>query len=250
MDGVVWYLKPDFSVITPKTFLEALGQVFFSLGIGLAGAFTYGSYLDPQNSDLVKDSVWVISFDTTIAFLSGLVIFPALFAFQIAPDSGPGLLFLTIPNILDKMPGGTIFGMMFFILVIIAAITTAVGLIETVSANTAELLNLKRKTSVWLWLGVMFILAIPSILSHGPWAHIELFSKNIFELIDYVSGNILLVLSGLFISLYVVFKWKFQNFQHDINIGATSIKITAISKPVIQFVIPIAILIILVSGLL
>lgn len=250
MDGVVWYLKPDFSVITPKTFLEALGQVFFSLGIGFAGAFTYGSYLDPQNSDLVKDSVWVISFDTTIAFLSGLVIFPALFAFQIAPDSGPGLLFLTIPNILDKMPGGTIFGMMFFILVIIAAITTAVGLIETVSANTAELLNLRRKTSVWLWLGVMFILAIPSILSHGPWAHIELFSKNIFELIDYVSGNILLVLSGLFISLYVVFKWKFKNFQHDINIGATSIKITAISKPVIQFVIPIAILIILVSGLL
>lgn len=249
MKGVSWYLKPDFSAINGQTFLEALGQAFFSVGIGLAGAFTYGSYLHPHKSDLVKGSIWVISFDTCVAFLSGLVIFPALFAFHIAPDSGPGLLFITIPNLLNQMPGGMIFGFLFFFLVVIAAITTAVGLIETISANASELLKIGRKTSVWLWLGFIVLLAIPSILSHGPWAAMKFFGMSIFELIDYVSGNILLTTSGLFISLYVIFHWTFDRFQMDINTGATTLKITPIWKPIIYFIVPCVILTILITGL-
>lgn len=248
--GVSWYLKPDFSVINGQTFLQALGQAFFSVGIGLAGAFTYGSYLDPDHSDLVKSGISVISLDTMIAFLSGLVIFPALFAFQISPDSGQGLLFITIPNLLNQMPGGIIFGLLFFILVAIAALTTAVGLVETITINVSEYFKVSRKKSVWFVLSLMILLAAPSILSYGPWKTIEFFGMRIFEFIDYVSGNILLTICGLLISLYVIFHWKFDQFQMDINIGTTTLKITSIWKPVIYFVIPFGILMILINGLM
>ncbi|MFD2759677.1 sodium-dependent transporter [Lentibacillus juripiscarius] len=249
-EGVVWYLKPDFSQINANTVLAALGQAFFSIGIGLASAFTYGSYLKPHGSNLVKDGAWVISLDTCIAFLSGLVIFPALFAFQMAPNSGPGLLFLTIPTLLDQLPFGYIFGLAFFLLVIIGAITTGVGLIETLAANVAELFDLKRKASVWIIISVTFVMAIPSILSQGPWSNVQLFGMDIFGLIDYVSGNILLTLGGLLISLYVVFQWTFKRFMNDINTGTVSMKLSSAWKPVISYLIPLSIAIILITGLM
>src|SRR5699024_9270936 len=144
--------------------LQALGQAFFSIGIGMAAAFTYGSYLKREKSNLVVDGVWVISLDTCVAFISGMVIFPALFAFNVAPDSVPGLIFLTLPTIFDQMPGGTIFCLLFFFLVIVAALTTGVGFVETLAANASELFNLNRKTSVWLVSIASLVLAIPSIL--------------------------------------------------------------------------------------
>lgn len=248
--GLKWYLQPDFSVITPGTFLEALGQAFFSVGIGFAAAFTYGSYLDPKKSNLVTDGVWVITLDTFIAFVSGLIIFPALFAFNIAPDSGPGLLFVTIPNMLESLPGGLLFGLLFFLLVTIAALTTAVGLVETIVANICDLTGINRTNSVLITLGVMFILAIPSILSQGPWSHILIFGKDIFDFIDYISGNILLTIGGLILSLYVAIEWKFKNFQDDLNVGATKLTVSPIMKPFINFIIPASIIIIFITSLL
>ncbi|TMN23321.1 sodium-dependent transporter [Lentibacillus cibarius] len=249
-EGVVWYLQPDFSKINANTLLAALGQAFFSIGIGLASAFTYGSYLKPKGSNLVKDGAWVVSLDTFIAFLSGLVIFPALFAFQMEPNSGPGLLFLTIPTLLEQMPFGYGFGLIFFCLVIIGSITTGVGLIETLATNVSELFHSSRKTSVWMTIGVTFTLAIPIILSQGPWSHVHLFGMDIFDLVDYVSGNILLTLGGLLISLYVVFQWTFNRFMQDINTGAETIKLSSAWKPVISYLIPLSIIIILITGLI
>ncbi|MFA1818791.1 sodium-dependent transporter [Virgibacillus oceani] len=247
-EGFVWYLQPDFSQITGSTLLEALGQAFFSIGIGFAAAFTYGSYLNKNNSNLVIDGAWVISLDTFVAFISGLVIFPALFAFNMAPDSGPGLLFLTLPSIFDQMPGGTIFGLVFFLLFIIAALTTGAGFVETLAANASELLNLERKASVWLVTAVSFVLAIPSILSQGPWSNIQIFGMDIFTFIDYFSGNIMLVVGALLLSLYVVFKWKTENFIDDINVGTTDVKIPYVVKPIITFAIPIVIATIFISS--
>lgn len=250
MEGLIWYLKPDFSELTAGTFLEAIGQAFFSIGIGFAAAFAYGSYLDPKKSNLVTDSIWVIGLDTFVAVITGLVIFPALFAFNIAPDSGQGLLFITFPTLMEQMPFGSIFGFIFFLLVIVAAITTAMGLVEGVTVNVSELFGLSRKTSVWLSVGVIFILSIPSILSQGPWSHISIFGKDIFEFVDYFSGNVLLVLGGLLLSLFVIFYWRFQNFRNDINIGAGTLKIPNASKPLFMIIIPVAIIFVLVSGLL
>lgn len=250
LEGVVWYLKPDFSQITTNTVLAALGQAFFSIGIGMAAAFTYGSYLKPKKSNLAADGVWIISLDTFIAFLSGLVIFPALFAFQMEPNSGPGLLFMTFPTLIDQMPLGTLFGLLFFFMIIIGALTTGVGLIETLADNTAELLDMKRKTSVWIVIGVTFILAIPSILSQGPWSHVRIFGMDIFGLVDYFSGNILLTLGGLLLALYVVFQWKVRNFIDDINFGTGFIRVPEASKPIITYIIPLVIAAIMISGLI
>ncbi len=249
-DGVVWYLQPDFSQINGEAVLAALGQAFFSIGIGMAAAFTYGSYLNKNNSNLVEDGVWVISLDTFIALISGMVIFPAIFAFNMAPDSGPALIFLTLPSIFEQMPGGTIFGLIFFLLVILAALTTGVGFVETLAANASELLNLKRKESVWLVTAVSFVLAIPSILSQGPWSHIEIFGMDIFTFIDYFSGSIMLVVGALLLSLYVVFQWKTDNFIEDMNTGTEKIKIPYAIKPVVTVLIPAAIAVIFISGLI
>jgi NSS family neurotransmitter:Na+ symporter len=248
-EGVVWYLQPDFSQINGEAVLAALGQVLFSIGIGMAAAFTYGSYLNKNNSNLVGNGGWVISLDTFVAFISGMVIFPAIFAFGMSPNEGPGLIFLTLPSIFDQMPAGTIFGMLFFFLVIIGALTTGVGFVETLSANASELLNLDRKASVWLVTAVSFVLAIPSILSQGPWSNIQIFGMDIFTFIDYFSGSIMLVIGALLLSLYVVFKWKTENFIDDINVGATGVKVPYAMKPVIAVVIPIVITAIFISGL-
>ncbi|GAB3793269.1 sodium-dependent transporter [Virgibacillus kimchii] len=249
-EGVVWYLQPDFSQITGGTVLQALGQAFFSIGIGMAAAFTYGSYLNKTQSNLVVDGTYVISLDTLVAFISGLVIFPAIFAFQMAPDSGPGLIFLTLPSIFDQMPGGTVFGFIFFLLIIIGALTTGVGFVETLTANTSELLRLDRKKSVLLVTGVSFLLSIPSILSQGPWSNIQIFGMDIFTFIDYFSGNIMLVIGSLLLSLYVVFKWKPENFIDDINVGTKNVKIPYTVKPILTFIIPVVIAVIFITGIL
>ncbi|MBP2257603.1 sodium-dependent transporter [Virgibacillus alimentarius] len=250
MEGIVWYLKPDFSQVTMSTILEALGQAFFSIGIGLAAAFTYGSYLKKEDSNLVTDGSWVIALDTFIAFISGLVIFPALFAYGIAPTSGPGLLFIAIPNLFDPIPGGIFFGLVFFFLVIIAALMTGVGLVEAVVANVEEVFHFKRRTSLYLSMAIMVILSIPSILSHGPWSHVTLFGQTLFEFIDYVSGNVLLTLGGLLISLYVAFVWKFENYMKEVNLGAKFLKVGPVFKPVITLFIPVMIVVVFVSNVI
>src|SRR5699024_12518265 len=120
------------------TVLEALGQGFFSVGIGLAAAFTYGSYLKREESNLVTDGIWVITLDTFIAFISGLVIFPAFFAFDVAPDSVAGLLFLTIFNLFDMIPGVTFFCLLFFFLVLIALLSLVVEFVHAVVVFIAD----------------------------------------------------------------------------------------------------------------
>src|SRR5699024_4268304 len=153
-----------------------------------------------------------------------------------------------IPNMLDLLPGGLYFGLFFFLLVTIAALTTAVGLVETIVANLSDLSGINRTTSVILTLSAMVLLSIPSILSQGPWAHIKMFGMDIFGFIDYVSGNVLLTVGGLMLSLYVVFEWKFENYQKELNVGATGLKISPIMMPVINFLIPISIILILITS--
>src|SRR5699024_4097258 len=142
LEGAIWYLKPDFSQVGFGTVLEALGQAFFSVGIGLAAAFTYGSYLKREESNLVTDGIRALSLDSCLSFTLGLVILPALFALDVAPDSGSCLLFLTIPNLFDMIPAGTFFGLLFFFLVIIAGLTTGVGLFEAFVVNISEVCKL------------------------------------------------------------------------------------------------------------
>ena len=249
MDGLKWYVTPDFSKINGGVILAALGQAFFSIGIGIACAFVYGSYLRPD-SDLPADASIVIFLDTFIAVMAGLVIFPALFCFGMDPQAGPGLLFKTMPVIFGSLPGGTIWAAMFFFLVVLAGLTSGMGYLEAPAATFAEVCGISRAKAVWTILAIMFVLGIPSILSQGPWADVKFFGKNFFDLADYISGNVMMPIDALLVALYTAFVWKFKGFKDDSNIGSTgAIRITNAWKPLVVVVVPLAVFIIMVNAI-
>jgi NSS family neurotransmitter:Na+ symporter len=191
----------------------------------------------------------VVAFDTFAAFTAGLVMFPAVFAFGLAPDSGPGLLFVTMSNVFARAPGGAIVGAVFFFLIFIAAITSAIGLVEAVASSAMDSLNLSRTKAVWGLLAVLFVLGVPIALSQGPWAHVTVFGRNFFDLFDFVSGNVLLPLSGLMIALYVGWSWGFERFQEETNVGAGRVRVAGYWKPLIKFLIPAAIVVVLLRSI-
>lgn len=249
MEGVKWYLTPDFSKINCDVILAALGQAFFAIGIGFAGSFVYGSYLDKNNSNLPSDATIIIVVNTLIAIIAGLVIFPAIFSFGLSPTEGPGLTFITMPNLFSQMAGGRIFGAAFFFLVILAGITSGIGFLEAITCTVSEVFKVERKKSVWMILTIIFILSIPCILSQGPWAEIKILGKNFFDLADYLSGSILMPLGALLISLYIAIKWKFEGYMAECNVGAGNFRIKRWWKPIVIVLIPISVLVIMITGL-
>ena len=249
-EGVKWYLTPDFSKINGQVILAALGQAFFAIGIGVAAAFVYGSYLDKKNSNVPSDASIIVIVNTLIAIIAGLVIFPAIFSFGMSPSEGPGLTFITMPNLFSKMAGGQIFGIAFFTLVIIAGITSGIGYLEAIACTVGEAFNINRKKAIWGTLALIFLLSIPCILSQGPWADFKILGRNIFDFMDWLSGNILMPLGALLISIYTAYKWKFENYKDEINIGTKRFKIQKWWKPIIVYVIPVAVAIIMITGLI
>lgn len=249
-EGIKWYLTPDFSKINADVILAALGQAFFAIGIGVAAAFVYGSYLDNKKSNIPGDATIIVVSNTAIAIVAGFIIFPAIFSFGMSPTEGPGLTFITMPNLFSKMSGGIIFGSAFFFLVIIAGITSGIGYIEAVVCTISEVFNIDRKKAVYAVLLTIFILSIPCIMANGPWSEIKIMNRNFFDLADYISGSILMPLGALMISVYTAYKWKFENYMEEVNVGAGKIRIYKWMKPIVIYIIPIAVLIIMLTGLI
>lgn len=247
--GLKWYLSVDFSKINSGVFLTALGQAFFSIGIGCASAFVYGSYLK-KDSDIPTDAVIVVAMDTFVAFIAGIVMFPAIFAYGLSPDSGPSLLFVTMSNMFSQMPGGAFFGAMFFLLIFFAALSSALGYLEPLVLTATEQLNIDRKKAVIISLIAIFIVGFPTILAHGPWSHILIGGRNLFDFADFLSGNIFMTIDALLVACYVAYSWKFDKFQEEANIGATKFKVFDWWAPLIKFVIPVALVIIFITGLI
>ncbi len=249
MEGLKWYLKVDFSKINGNVLLTALGQAFFSIGIASGGAFIYGSYL-AKDSDIPTDSVIIVAFDTLAAFIAGLVMFPAIFALGLAPDSGPNLLFVTMSNLFNQMPAGGLFGGMFFLLIFFAALSSALGYLEPVVMTCTELFKMNRKKAVWVSLIVIFIVGFPTILAQGPWSDILIGGRNFFDFADYLSGNIMMPIGALITAFYTLLVWRFDKFQEETNIGATKFKVFDWWALLIKFVIPVALVIIFITGLI
>ncbi|MCJ8343178.1 MAG: sodium-dependent transporter, partial [Cetobacterium sp.] len=181
MEGIKFFLKPDFSKITLDTFVAALGQVFFSLSLGMGVMVTYGSYLK-KDGNMPKDSLTIPFIDTLIAMLSGFAILPAVFALGFEPGQGPGLMFVTLPAVFDKMPMGSFFGIIFFILVLFAAITSSISLLETSVSLVVDQFKLGRVKAVILLGVVAFLLGVPSSLANGVLGNVHIFGKNFFDL--------------------------------------------------------------------
>ena len=247
MEGLKWYLKVDFSVITKDTFIAALGQCFFSIGIASGGAFIYGSYLK-KDSNIPSDGLIIVAFDTIAALIAGTVMFPAIFALGLEPDAGPSLLFITMSNLFDKLPMGNLFGTMFFLLIFFAALSSAIGYLEPVVMTATELFKFDRKKAVWGSLLLIFIAGFPTIMAQGPWKDILIGGRNFFDFADYLSGNIMMPLGALILSLYTAFVWKFNKFQEEANIGASGFIVFNWWKPLVVVLIPLAIAVIFITG--
>jgi len=247
--GLVWYLKPDFSAIDGEMALAALGQVFYSIGVGMAGAFVYGSYLDPTRSDVPGSAAKIVAFDTLAAVLAGLVIFPALFAFGLEPDSGPGLIFVTMSALFARLPGGDLAAGLFFFLVFIAGATSGLALLEALAATAMDSFGWPRRRSLWTVLAGVYTVGIIIALGFGPWSAVRLFGRGLFDLADYVSGNVFLTLGGFLLSLYVATSWGFERFRDETNRGAGRLRVTTAWGPVMRWLAPIAVGLVVLAGL-
>lgn len=247
--GITFLFKPDFSKITATTFLMALGQAFFSLSIGMGTLVTYGSYIQKKDN-LATTALSVIFTDTMVAILAGVAIFPAVFAFNIAPESGPGLAFITLPNIFEQMAGGTIFSVLFFILLGVAALTSTISVLEVIVAFFVEELKMKRSAATWLATVSVSALGVLSVLSTSSLSDFKLFGKTVFQLLDYTTANILLPIGGFFIVIFVAWFFGRDKAKEELsNGGELKARYIPLFLFVIKFIAPLAIAFVFLQGI-
>jgi NSS family neurotransmitter:Na+ symporter len=240
-EGLSFYLKPDFGKLDVVVILKAVSQAFFSLSLGMGAIITYGSYLSPKQ-DLVSSALYVSFFDFFIAFLAGLAIFPALFSVPgLAPDVGPGLIFVVLPNIFNTIPLGNLFGAAFFILLAIAALTSAISMLEVVVAFTIDEFGWSRRRAAIGAGSVIFLLGIPSALGNGA----VVFFSGTLDFANQYFGGMALVVGALLVSLFVGWKWGVGNAVEELERGRGTFRFGKAWGFLIRFVCPLAILMIL-----
>ena len=216
MEGVGFYLNPDFSKISVNTVLIALGQAFFSLSLGMGCMITYGSYLS-EKENLISSTVYVVMFDTLIALLVGMVIFPAVFSMGLEPTEGPSLVFSVLPTVFTSMPMGHVVSIIFFTLLAIAAITSGISLLEVVVAYFIDQRGWQRKKAVIIVGSSIFAFGIPSGLSFGAMAELKLMGMTFFDHVDNIASNYLLPLGGMLTAIFVGWIWGTNNAYVEIE---------------------------------
>ena len=239
-EGLAFYLKPDFSKVSSSTILAALGQAFFSLSLGIGGMLTYGSYLD-KKEPLLGPALQICCLDTLVAFIAGLVIFPAVFAFGFEPGAGAGLTFVTLPVVFGKMPGGSIFAIFFFVLLLIAALTSSVSLLEIGNAYLVDDRKWSRGKASLVLAILTFLAGVPSAISLGGGLNIA--GKSFLDVMDFLASNILMPLGGLGFALlggYLISNMVKEELPEGVFV---------IWKFICRFVAPVAIAWIFISGL-
>lgn len=248
--GLDFLFKPDWSVVNGGTFLAALGQAFFSLSLGMGCMITYGSYLS-KSENLPSSALTVSLMDTSVALLAGVAIFPALFAFGMEPAAGPGLVFVVVPQIFAQMGGlGPIFSAIFFIALMVAALTSSVSLLEVVVAYLMDERGWARKKSVYLSGAIMVVTGILSSLSLGVMSGFTLFGVGAFDFFDILTDKIFLAIGGLILAVFVGWFMDKNELKAEItNNGTKEFKLFEAWYFMIKFVIPIAIAIVAFFGI-
>ena len=245
--AVAWLFTPDFSKIGFGTVLAAIGQAFFSIGVGMAGMMVYGSYL-PKSISITHSVLIIVVADTGVALLAGLVIFPAVFHHGLDPAAGAGLIFQTLPVAFAQMPGGYVFSVLFFLILSVAGITSMVGLVESVNAWVEERFNIPRHKSAVLVVGSIAMFSILSIMSYNVMGELNMGGKNFNDVMDYFSTKILLPLGGLLIAVFAGWIVKKEATRDEL----TSLNGLAyeVWHFLIRFVVPPAVGVILVMGVM
>jgi NSS family neurotransmitter:Na+ symporter len=198
--GLEYMFKPDITKLNRHMVLSALGQAFFTLSIGMGALLTYGSYIKEDKS-FVKSVYTIIFSDTIFAILAGIMIFPAVFSFGMTPNSGAGLVFVTLPKIFSQIPYGNVVSCAFFILLFCAAVTSGISILEGPCATLIERFKMSRQKACVVLFAIIAVLAVPATLSFGLLENCKIFDKSIFDFLDFLTSNVMLPLNTLFLCL-------------------------------------------------
>ena len=254
-EGLKFYLLPDFDrameVGLGNVITAAMNQAFFTLSLGIAAIEIFGSFMSRDHS-LTGEAVRICVLDTFVAIMSGLIIFPACFAFNVKPDSGPPLIFQTLPNVFLNMTGGRVWGALFFLFMTFASFTTIIAVFENLLSSAIDNFGWSRKKAVTIHLVAVFLLSLPCTLGYNIWSSIQPFGMaDIQTFEDFVVSNLLLPLGSLVYLLFCVSKlgWGFDKYLAECNTG-TGLKMPRCFKLYFQFILPILVLVILVQGLI
>ncbi|MDY4813843.1 MAG: sodium-dependent transporter [Ruminococcus sp.] len=251
-DGFIYYIKPNFEEFSIKTVVAAMGQLFYSMSLAMGIMITYGSYMSKKDN-LEKSVRQIEFFDTAIAFMAGVMIIPAVFAFSNGDpnmlEKGPTLMFVMLPKVFNSMAGGQIVGALFFILVFLAALTSAVSLMETILSVIMDKFNIKRIPGCLLILAVSFLIAIPSSLGFGIWSDITLFGMSFLDFFDYISNNILMPIAGLLTCIFVGYIVKPKTVEEEIRLSGP-FKGKKLYNVMVKYVSPVFMVVILISSII
>ena len=248
-EGLSFLFKPDFSKLSAEGVLSALGHAFFSLSLGMGTLITYSSYMG-KNENLGSMAIQCTVADTGIALLAGVAIFPAVFAFGIEPGAGPGLVFITLPNVFQQMPGGYIFSPLFFLLLAVAALTSSISILEVVVAYFSEELKIARRNATIMATIAITIVGIPCSLSMGAMSKVQFLGKTFFDWLDYIAANILLPIGGLLIVAFVGWYLGYDKTKEEItNAGKLKAAYLPLFLFLAKFIAPLVIAIVFLHGL-
>ncbi len=250
-EGLSFLFNPDFSQISPKVVIGAMGQAFFSLSVGLGCMLTYASYFSDK-TPLVKSATITAVLDTFVAILSSVMIFPAVFSFGMSPEAGPKLVFEILPSIFQQIPGAYFWSLAFFVLLFFASLTSTISMSETCIVCFMEEMKMKRTSATILNTAICMVLGILCALSFSVISDFKLFGMTLFDLFDFVSSNILLPVGGVFFSLFVGWRVDKKFLRDQLTCGGEGKISKWVLVPMmfcIRFVAPAAIVLIFLYGL-
>ncbi len=254
MEGVKFYLLPDFGRAMEqglgKVITASMNQAFFTLSLGVAAMEIFGSYMSKEHT-LAGESVRICCLDTFVALTSGLIIFPACFSFNVEPTQGPALIFMTLPRVFVDMPGGRLWGTLFFLFMTFASFSTVIAVFENLLATCIDNFGWTRKKSVVVNCLFILLASMPCVLGYNLWSDIHpILGKDFLDSEDFIVSNLLLPAGSLVYLLFCVSKWGwgFDKYLEEVNTG-TGLKMPAGFKNYFRFVLPVMILAILVLGM-
>ena len=255
IDGVKFYLLPNFEKIQEVGFFKlittAMNQAFFTLSIGMGSMMIFGSYIDKSRT-LLGESINIALLDTFVAIIAGLIIFPSCFVFNVEPDSGPSLIFITLPNVFTSMKGGRIWGSLFFLFMTFAAISTVIALFENILTCCVEKFNITRKKAVLINIIIISVLSLPCVFGFNILSSLHPLGgeSTILDFEDFLVSNLILPAGSLMYLFFCISKrgWGFDNYLKEANTGVGP-KIPRWIKPYYKYVMPIIMLILLIQGI-
>lgn len=253
-EGLKFYLAPNMDNVRTvglfKLIVGAMNQAFFTLSLGIAAMEIFGSYMSKDKS-ILSESILIICLDTFVALFAGLIIFPACSAYGVSPDQGPALIFMTLPELFINMPGGRIWGTLFFVFMSFASFSTVTAVFENLVAWPTDNLGWSRSKSLICNLVFMLVASLPVVFGYNIWSDVHLIGgRDILDSEDFIVSNLLLPIGAIVYTLFCVsrYGWGFDKYLEEVNTGE-GVKLSAKLKPYLVYVLPVLILVIIITGL-